>query len=70
MWKIHIEYDDKSKATLTGKHEDIPLRLAVKYYNEYVAGKVCKAIYQQYPKKNHQSMDLFEKIEQLQSEAE
>ena len=24
MWKIFIEYDDKSKLTLTGKHKDIP----------------------------------------------
>lgn len=31
MWKIFIEYDDKSKITLTGKHKDIPLRLALKY---------------------------------------
>ncbi len=31
MWKIFIEYDDKSKITLTGKHKDIPLRLALEY---------------------------------------
>lgn len=45
MWKIFIEYPDKSKLTLTGKHRDIPLRLAEKYYNEY-ANTICKAVYQ------------------------
>lgn len=62
MWKIKIEYEDKSKLTLTGKHKDIPLRLAQKYFNEYVAGRVCKAIYQQYPKKIYPEADLYEKL--------
>lgn len=52
MWKIFITYDDKSKLTLTGKHKDIPLRLALKYHREYVSGKRCRAIYQQYPKRS------------------
>ena len=65
MWKIKIEYYDKSKLILTGKHKDIPLCLALKYHNEYVAGRRCKAVYQQYPKKNHEEMDLFDKIEEL-----
>lgn len=30
MWKIFIEYDDKSKLTITGKHKDIPVELANK----------------------------------------
>lgn len=68
MWKIFIEYSDKSKATLTGKHADIPLRLAVKYYNDYVAGKDCKATYQRYPVKNHKPVDLYKKIEELMEE--
>lgn len=67
MWKIKVEYDDKSKLTLTGKHKDIPLRLALKYYHDYVNGRRCKAVYQQYPKKNHDEMDLFDKIEELES---
>ena len=37
MWKIFIEYDDKSKITLTGKHKDIPLRLALEYNLLYAA---------------------------------
>ena len=41
MWKIFITYEDKSKVTLTGKHKDIPLRLAKKYYPEYVSDKRC-----------------------------
>lgn len=68
MWKIFIEYPDKSKLTLTGKHKDIPLRLAVKYYNDYAADRICKTVYQQYPKKDFEPMGLFEKIEQLQME--
>ena len=35
MWIIRIEYDDHSKCTLRGKHKDIPLRLAYKYYLQY-----------------------------------
>lgn len=66
MWKIKITYDDKSKATLTGKHKDIPYRLAVKYFMEYVNGRQCEAIYQQYPKKDHPEMSLSDKIEELE----
>lgn len=66
MWKIFIEYDDKSKLTLTGKHKDIPEHLAKKYYREYVKSYVCNATYQQYPKKNHEPMSLASKIMELQ----
>lgn len=67
MWKIKIVYSDKSKCTLTGKHRDIPLELAKHYYNQYATGKQSKATYQQYPKKNYEKMDLFQKIEELES---
>lgn len=66
MWKIFIEYYDKSKLTLTGKHKDIPVELASKYYIEYVKSCVCNAIYQQYPKKDHEPMPLATKIMELQ----
>ena len=66
MWKIFIEYNDKSKLTLTGKHKDIPVELASKYYIEYVKSSVCNAIYQQYPKKDHEPMPLATKIMELQ----
>lgn len=66
MWKIFIEYYDKSKLTLTGKHKDIPVELASKYYIEYVKSSVCNAIYQQYPKKDHKPMPLATKIMELQ----
>lgn len=65
MWKIRIVYNDKSKCTLTGKHQDIPLELAKHYYNQYVAGRSSKVTYQQYPKKDYKEMDLFQKIEEL-----
>ena len=64
MWKIFFEYNDKSKCTLTGKHKDIPLDLAIKYYKRYGIHSV-KSTYQQYPKKNHEPMELIEKINQL-----
>lgn len=66
MWKIKVEYEDKSKLILTGKHKDIPLKLALKYYNEYISGRRCKAIYQQYPKKDQEDIDLFDKIRNLE----
>ena len=34
----------------------------------YVSDKRCRAVYQQYPKKEHESMDLMDKIEQLEKE--
>lgn len=67
MWKIWVEYDDKSKLTLTGKHPDIPLHLALQYQELYVAGKECHATYQQYPKKAHNLMPLQEKIQELEN---
>lgn len=66
MWKIFIEYDDKSKLTLTGKHKDIPVELASKCYIEYVKSSVCNATYQQYPKKDHKLIPLTTKIMELQ----
>lgn len=68
MWKIFIDYPDKSKLTLTGKHKDIPLRLAMKYYNDYATNAMCKAVYQRYPKKDYAAVGLLEKIEQLRVE--
>lgn len=66
MWKIKIEYDDKSKITLTGKDKDISLILAWKYYDLYVAGRKCKAAYQQYPKKDNPGTTLQDKIKELE----
>lgn len=65
MWKIFITYSDKSKCTLTGKHKDIPLELAEKYFEKYVANHICSARYQQYPKSKHREVDLAEKIDEL-----
>lgn len=66
MWKIKITYKDKSSCTLTGSHKEIPLELAVNYFNKYVADRIIySARYQQYPKKDYSEMDLLEKIEEL-----
>ena len=66
MWKIKIIYKDKSSCTLTGSHKEIPLELAVDYFNKYVANRIIySARYQQYPKKDYSEMDLLEKIEEL-----
>ncbi len=67
MWKILIEYNDKSKVTLTGKHKDIPLKLALKYNRLYANSPSCvNASYQRYPKKNYPEMSLMDKIEELE----
>ena len=69
MWKIKITYTDRSKLALSGRHKDIPLELAIKYFNEYVANcAVYSAVYQQYPKKAHAEMALLEKIDELQEQ--
>lgn len=70
MWKIFIEYDDKSKLTLTGKHKDIPVELANKCYGKYVKNRVCNATYQQYPKKDHEPVSLATKIMEIQNGAQ
>lgn len=68
MWKIFIEYNDKSNITLTGKHKDIPLELALKYNRLYANSISCvSAKYQRYPKKNYAEMDLMDKIEELEA---
>lgn len=69
MWKIKIDYEDKSQCVLTGKGKDIDLRLAKKYYDEYVSNR-CTAVYQRYPKKDYPEMDLYDKIEELEDAEE
>lgn len=71
MWKIFINFEDKSKITLTGKHNDIPLRLALEYNRLYANSSLCtSAKYQRHPKKNYPEMDLIDKIEELDEELE
>ncbi len=69
MWKVFFVYSDKSKCTITGKHKDIPLDLAIKYHNQYGI-HAAQSTYQQYPKKDHEPMDLVEKIDRLTAERE
>lgn len=69
MWNIFFKYSDKSKITVTGKHKDIPIDLAVKYQNLYGANSIS-SVYQQYPKKSHEPISLYEKIEQLKESEE
>lgn len=66
MWKIFFEYSDGSKCTLTGKHKDIPPRLAEKYHNQYGI-HAAKSVYQQYPKKDYKPVNLSEKINELKN---
>lgn len=66
MWKIFIEYSDRSKCTLTGKQPDISLELAWKYKTQYANGTGVKAMYQRYPKSKYQQVTLDEKIEELE----
>jgi hypothetical protein len=55
------------KCTLIGNRSDIPLELTKYYYNQYAVGKQRKVTYQQYPKRDYEEMDLFQKIEELES---
>lgn len=64
MWKLFVEYDDKSKATLTGKHKEIPLELALKCRIQYHGAS--SMVYQEYPKKDHKPMTLDEKIREYE----
>lgn len=63
-----FEYSDHSKCTITSKGKKIPLRLALKYRNQYGI-HAATSIYQQYPKKDNEPMDLMDKIEQLKQKA-
>lgn len=67
MWKIFFTYRDKSKCTVTGKGIITP-EIAVKCYYQYGL-HATEAIYQQYPKKDHEPVLLEEKIQELGIEA-
>ncbi len=58
MWKVIFHYSDGSKLTITGKKgKEIPPELIRKYFNDY--GLSCEsAVYQQYPKKDHEPQDF------------
>lgn len=59
MWKVIFHYSDGSKITLTGKGKGIPPRLIREYGSTYA--KSCEsAVYQQYPKKDHEPQDFLE----------
>lgn len=63
MWKIFFTYGDKSKLTLSHKGNITPDQ-ALKYYIRY--GLVAdRAVFQQYPKKDHQEMTLEEKLKEI-----
>ena len=64
MWKLFVKYDDKSKTTLTGKHKEIPLELAIRCYIQFHGAS--SMVYQQYPKKDHKPMTLDEKIREYE----
>ena len=57
MWKIIFYYSDGSKITLDGRGKEIQSRLVRKYASTYA--KSCEsAVYQQYPKKDHEPQDF------------
>lgn len=66
MWRLSIEYSDKSKVTITGKQSDISLELAWKYKMQYANRQDGKTIYQRYPKTKYQPITLDEKIAELE----
>lgn len=63
MWKIFFTYSDKSRCTVTGKGTITP-EIAVKCYYRYGL-YATEAIYQQYPKKDHEPVPLEEKMREL-----
>ncbi|MDF2841669.1 MAG: hypothetical protein K0R00_95 [Herbinix sp.] len=57
MWKIRFIYGDGGKITLTNKRSALSEELYDKYMLLY--GRLSdKALYQQYPKKNYNEVDL------------
>lgn len=57
MWKVFFNYSDGSKLTLTGKGKEIPPRLVRECASTHA--KWCEsAVYQQYPKKDHEPQDF------------
>ena len=66
MWKIDIKYSDGSELTIRGKHKDIPLEVAHKYYKDCVKyRRVITNTYQQYPLKDNEPISLEEKLAEL-----
>lgn len=63
MWKIFFNYKDKSRCTVKGKGTITP-ELAVKCLYRYGL-HAAESIYQQYPKKDNESVPLEEKIQEL-----
>ena len=66
MWRLEIEYSDKSKIRLTGKQSDISLSQARGYKMLYANRPDRKTTYQRYPKSKYLAMTLDEKIEELE----
>lgn len=60
MWKLYFEYKDGGKITVTGKGTITP-ELQAKYERRY--GIADKAILQQYPKKDHMPVILWNSIQ-------
>ncbi len=57
MWKVIFHYGDGSKLTFTGKGKEIPPKLVREYASTYA--KSCEsAVYQRYPKKDHEPQDF------------
>ena len=57
MWKVIFHYSDGSRLTFAGSGKEIPPKLIRKYGSTYA--KSCEsAVYQQYPKKDHEPQDF------------
>lgn len=61
MWKIFFTYSDNSKLTLTGKAKEISQEQIKHYWNQY-GQHASSAIYQQYPKKNYEPVNLIDMV--------
>lgn len=57
MWKITFEYNDGSKATVSGSGKDASKEMIAKYTKRHHNAE--KAVYQRYPKKDNVQIRLW-----------
>lgn len=66
MWKLVINFDDDETVTFRGEEPDIPLTIAIRYYDLFVKEAEGKAVV--FQGKNTIPMFLADKILQLAGE--
>lgn len=57
MWKLYFQFSDGGKIIITGKGKGITQEQKEKYVKRYAVA--YSAIYQEYPKKEHEPVKLW-----------